>query len=306
MALRIIFMGTPDFAVASLKRLHQDGHHIVGVITATDKYGGRGKKTLIESAVKKYAVSQGLPVLQPKNLKAPAFVENLLALKADLQVVVAFRMLPRVVWDMPQMGTMNLHGSLLPKYRGAAPINWAIINGDKITGLTTFLLKHEIDTGDILDKVEVPIDYHDTVGTLHDKMMIVGAQLVSTSVNALENGNLQSFPQDNSIVSHAPKIYTETCAIDPNQSTRTVYNFIRGLNPYPGAYLIQPDGSKLKIFDCSEIISKHNTPCGTLIYQDKSIIMATQDGYISIEKLQAPGKRRMSAADYLNGLKNSN
>ncbi len=299
-------MGTPDFAVASLKRLHQDGHHIVGVITATDKYGGRGKKTLIESAVKKYAVSQGLPVLQPKNLKAPAFVDNLLALKADLQVVVAFRMLPRVVWDMPQMGTMNLHGSLLPKYRGAAPINWAIINGDKITGLTTFLLKHKIDTGDILDKVEVPIDYHDTVGTLHDKMMIVGAQLVSASVNALENGNLQSFPQDNSIVSHAPKIYTETCAIDPNQSTRTVYNFIRGLNPYPGAYLIQPDGSKLKIFDCSEIISKHNTPCGTLIYQDKSIIMATQDGYISIEKLQAPGKRRMSAADYLNGLKNSN
>jgi len=254
MALRIIFMGTPDFAVASLDRLYQDGHQIVGVITSTDKYGGRGKKTLIESAVKRYAVSKGLNILQPKNLKSPQFVAQVKDLKADLQVVVAFRMLPVIIWDMPPMGTMNLHGSLLPKYRGAAPINWAVINGDKVTGLTTFLLKHEIDTGDILDKVEVPIDYRDTVGTLHDKMMTVGATLVSTSVNALETNTTQPSPQDNTSVTHAPKIYTETCAIDPSQSTRKVYNFIRGLNPYPGAYLVQPGGQKLKIFDCSEVI----------------------------------------------------
>lgn len=297
-------MGTPDFAVSSLDRLYQDGHDIVGVITSTDKYGGRGKKTLIESAVKRYAVTKGLNILQPKNLKAPSFVEEIKSLKADLQVVVAFRMLPVVVWDMPPMGTMNLHGSLLPKYRGAAPINWAVINGDKVTGLTTFLLKHEIDTGDILDKSEVPIDYKDTVGTLHDKMMKVGATLVSTSVNALETGLTNPLPQNNSIVTHAPKIYTETCAIDPNQSTRKVYNFVRGLNPYPGAYLIQEDGQKLKIFDCSEVIEQHEHAPGSLIHQDKTLLMATRDGYLSILKLQAPGKRRMSVMDYLNGLKN--
>ena len=299
-------MGTPDFAVASLDRLYQDGHQIVGVITSTDKYGGRGKKTLIESAVKRYAVSKGLNILQPKNLKSPQFVAQVKDLKADLQVVVAFRMLPVVIWDMPPMGTMNLHGSLLPKYRGAAPINWAVINGDKVTGLTTFLLKHEIDTGDILDKVEVPIDYRDTVGTLHDKMMTVGATLVSTSVNALETDTTQPSPQDNTSVTHAPKIYTETCAIDPSQSTRKVYNFIRGLNPYPGAYLVQPGGQKLKIFDCSEVIVEHSEVPGSLLHQDKALLMATTDGYISISKLQAPGKRRMSVHDYLNGLKNKN
>lgn len=296
-------MGTPDFAVASLDRLYNDGHQIVGVITATDKYGGRGKKTLIESAVKRYAVAKGLNVLQPKNLKAQHFVDDLKSLNADLQVVVAFRMLPVVVWEMPQMGTMNLHGSLLPKYRGAAPINWAIINGDKVTGLTTFLLKHEIDTGDTLDKVEVPIDYNDTVGTLHDKMMVAGAALVSSSVNALETGTTQPTPQDDSNVTHAPKIFTETCSINPNQATRNVYNFIRGLNPYPGAYLKQVDGQKLKIFDCEEVIKDHNDEPGTLLHEEKELLLATLDGYINIKLLQAPGKRRMSVLDYLNGLK---
>lgn len=303
MGLRIVFMGTPEFAVPSLAAIHESDHEIVGVITSTDKYGGRGKKTLLESAVKKYAVANNIPVLQPKNLKSPEFNAKLAALKADLQVVVAFRMLPEMVWNMPRLGTMNLHGSLLPKYRGAAPINWAVIRGEKVTGLTTFLLQHEIDTGDILDKVTVAIDYKDTAGSLHDKMMIAGAKLVASSVDKIANGHLTLLPQDDSYVTKAPKIFSETCEIDFHQSTRMVYNFIRGLNPYPGAYTRIDEDSIMKIFDCEEVIASHNHAPGTIHMTDKVVQIATFDGYIKVDKLQVSGKRRMSVTDYLNGIK---
>lgn len=303
-SLRIVFMGTPDFAVPSLRILHQSNHEIVGVITSTDKYGGRGKKVLLQSAVKKYALEHHIPILQPNNLKSQEFFTELKTLKADLQVVVAFRMLPEVVWNMPQLGTMNLHGSLLPLYRGAAPINWAVINGEKVTGLTTFMLQHEIDTGDILNKSEVPIDYLDNVGTLHDKMMITGANLVFDSVEKISRGDYTLLPQDNSLVTKAPKIYKETCQINFDQSTRNVYNFIRGLNPYPGAYTIIDNSQIFKILDCNEIITSHAFEPGHLIVEDQSLKFATKDGYILVNTLQVSGKRRMTAQDYLNGLKN--
>jgi methionyl-tRNA formyltransferase len=303
MALKIVFMGTPDFAVPSLDALHNSNHKVVGVITSTDKYGGRGKKTLLESAVKKYAVAHNIPVLQPKNLKSPAFGEELKALNADLQVVVAFRMLPVVVWNMPRLGTMNLHGSLLPKYRGAAPINWAIIKGEKVTGLTTFLLQHEIDTGDTLDLAEVPIDYKDTAGSLHDKMMIVGANLVVNSVDKIDSGDYQLTPQNDAYVTKAPKIFSETCQIDFNQSTRNVYNFIRGLNPYPGAYAKNSDSDMMKIFNCEESVESHNDNPGDMIIENQNLKYATIDGYINVKSLQVSGKRRMNVQDYLNGIK---
>ena len=210
-------MGTPDFAVPSLDILVQNGLNVVAVITSTDKYGGRGGKKLIESAIKKYAVSKEIPVLQPKNLKNPEFLEELASYKADLQLVVAFRMLPVVVWDMPKLGTYNLHGSLLPRYRGAAPINWAVINGDKYTGVTTFKLKHAIDTGDLMYQEKVQITEDDNAGSVHDKMMIVGANLVLKTVKSIISADYQTFPQDESQVSKAPKIFHETCEIDYNK-----------------------------------------------------------------------------------------
>lgn len=295
-------MGTPDFAVPSLDILVQSPNHdVVAVITATDKMGGRGKKQLIESAVKKYALANDIDILQPPNLKAKSFVKTLQSYEADLFVVVAFRMLPEVVWNMPPYGTMNLHGSLLPKYRGAAPINWAIIRGEKVTGLTTFLLQHEIDTGDILGNVEVPIDYTDTAGTLHDKMMNVGSHLVLTSVNGLANGNTKSKAQDDSLATTAPKIFSQTCLINPNQDTRSVYNFIRGLNPYPGAYIKWDDNRLLKIFNCREYIASSEN-AGKLYRKGNELLLSTNDGYIVIDKLQLSGKRRMTALDFLNGL----
>ncbi|MEL6867522.1 MAG: methionyl-tRNA formyltransferase, partial [Bacteroidota bacterium] len=223
--MRIVFMGTPDFAVPSLKILVENGFNVVGVITATDKLGGRGKKKVIESAVKRYAVAQNIPVLQPKNLKAPEFVEELRALKADLQVVVAFRMLPVVVWDMPPIGTINLHGSLLPKYRGAAPINWAVIKGEQETGVTTFFLKHAIDTGDILLQERMPIGESETAGEVHDRMMHLGAEVVLKSVKAIENGDYQLMAQDDAKVTKAPKIFRETCQVQFDQNTKIVNYF---------------------------------------------------------------------------------
>lgn len=303
MALKIVFMGTPDFAVPSLAALNASHHEVVGVITSTDKYGGRGKKTLLESAVKKYAIEHNIPVLQPKNLKSPEFGEELKALNADLQVVVAFRMLPAVVWDMPRLGTMNLHGSLLPKYRGAAPINWAIIKGEKVTGLTTFLLQHEIDTGDTLEQAKVPIDYKDTAGSLHDKMMTVGADLVASSVDKIASGDYQLTPQDDAFVTKAPKIFSKTCQIDFNQSTRNVYNFIRGLNPYPGAFAKNAEENTMKIFTCEESVETHKDKPGDLVITNQKLKYATIDGYINVQSLQVSGKRRMSVQDYLNGIK---
>jgi len=240
-------MGTPDFAVPSLDILVKNGYEVVAVITATDKMGGRGNKKLLESAVKKYAVANNIPILQPKNLKNEQFLEQLQSYKADLQIVVAFRMLPVVVWDMPPIGTFNLHGSLLPKFRGAAPIHWAVINGEKETGVTTFFLKHEIDTGNILFSEKTPIGEHETTGDVHDRLMHIGAEVVLRTVKAIEADNYTPHKQDESEVSHAPKLNDEICEIDFDQKTQKVYNFIRGLSPYPVAWTTLDD-KKLKIY----------------------------------------------------------
>lgn len=299
--MRIIFMGTPDFAVPSLDILVQNGYDVVAVITATDKMGGRGKKKVLQSAIKKYAVEQNIQVLQPKNLKAPEFVAELKALKADLQIVVAFRMLPEVVWNMPPMGTVNLHGSLLPRYRGAAPINWAVINGDTETGVTTFKLKHEIDTGDMIFQERMPIGENETVGEVHDRMMILGANTILKTVQALENDDFVLLPQDVSQVSKAPKLHSETCEIDFNQNTKKVHDFIRGLSPYPTAWTTL-EGLKLKIYRTTKELFEHDDTPGRFISDNKHYFkIATLDGYLNVEELQLQGKKRMKIKDFLNG-----
>jgi len=296
-------MGTPDFAVPSLEILVENGYDVVGVITATDKYGGRGNKKLIESPIKKYAQSKGIRVLQPKNLKAPEFIEELASLKADLQVVVAFRMLPVVVWDMPPIGTFNLHGSLLPRYRGAAPIHWAVINGEKETGVTSFFLKHEIDTGDILFSDKLAIGENDTTGDVHDKMMHLGAKVVLKTVKAIENKNYKASPQDASKVSKAPKLFTETCEIKFDQTTERVHNFIRGLNPFPTAWTTL-DGLKLKLFSSTKLYIVHDLAPGTFVSDQKRYLyIATNDGFVNIHTLQLQGKKRMDVKAFLNGYK---
>ncbi len=299
MALRIVFMGTPDFAVPSLKALVEGGYHVVGVITATDKMGGRGKGKLIESAVKKYAVSKNIKVLQPTNLKNNDFVKSLAALQADLQIVVAFRMLPEVVWNMPPMGTLNLHGSLLPKYRGAAPINWAIINGDNETGVTTFLLKHEIDTGDILIQHAMPILKDDTAGDVHDRMMELGARTILETVKGLDDGSLKSTAQDHLLASKAPKIFRETCQIDFDLPVREVYNFVRGLSPYPAAWTIV-DGKSLKILTARKS-TRGGRPGQIFTDNKKYLEIACAEGSLELHVLQQEGKRRMKVVDFLNG-----
>lgn len=301
--MRIIFMGTPDFAVPSLNILVKNGYDVVGVITSTDKYGGRGGKKLIESAVKKYAVANDLKVLQPKNLKSKKFQAELKSLNADLQVVVAFRMLPVAVWDMPPIGTINLHGSLLPKYRGAAPLNWAVINGDKETGATTFFLKHEIDTGDLLFTTKVEIGEEATVGEVHDELMMNGAELVLKTVQAIEKGDYTPQPQDESLVSKAPKIFHETCQIDFNQSTQKIHDFIRGLSPYPTAWTML-DGKKLKVFRANRLIESHDLPTGKFITDGKKYLrITTQDGFIDLLQIQLQGRKRMDVKSFLNGYK---
>ncbi len=296
-------MGTPDFAVPSLEILHKSGYNIVGVITATDKYGGRGNKKLIESAVKKYALAHEIPIFQPKNLKNPDFVESIQLLDADIQVVVAFRMLPEVIWNMPPMGTMNLHGSLLPKYRGAAPIHWAVINGEKETGATTFFLKHEIDTGDLFFQAKMDIGPDETTGEVHDRMMVLGAQLVLSSIQAIEQDEIVLSEQDASLVTKAPKIYTETCEIDFNQKTDNVHNFIRGLSPYPTAWTLLEE-KKLKIFRAQKEIAEHKHQPGSFISDNKHFIkIATEDGFIQLLDLQLQGRKRMQVKDFLNGFK---
>jgi methionyl-tRNA formyltransferase len=303
--MRIIFMGTPDFAVPSLEILLDHGYEVVAVVTAPDKPGGR--QGIQQSAVKQFAVSRGLHVLQPEKLKNPEFLEELRALKADLQIVVAFRMLPELVWNMPPMGTMNLHGSLLPKYRGAAPINWAVINGETVTGVTTFLLKHEIDTGDLLFQDIIPIGPDETAGELHDRMMEIGAKLILKSVQTLENGDAQPFPQANTEATHAPKIFAETCRINFDQSAAQVHNFVRGLSPFPGAWTTL-DGKTLKVLRTSlnteqASVSENSTP-GQFSSDNKSYLnISTLDGQISVLELQMEGKKRMSVRDFLNGNK---
>ncbi|MEM0994794.1 MAG: methionyl-tRNA formyltransferase [Bacteroidota bacterium] len=299
--LRIIFMGTPDFAVPSLKILVENGYQVVGVITATDKYGGRGGKRLIESAVKQYAVSQVISVLQPKNLKSAQFVEDLRALNANLQVVVAFRMLPEIVWAMPEHGTFNLHGSLLPKYRGAAPINWAVIKGERETGVTSFFLQQKIDTGDMLFQESLPIGENETAGEVHDRMMELGAAVVLKTVKAIESGDYTTQRQDDTLATKAPKIFHETCEIDFHQSTAQVHNFIRGLSPYPAAWTML-DGKKLKILRTTKEISAHAYLPKSILTDQKSFLkIATTDGFVEILELQLAGRKRMKIKDFLNG-----
>lgn len=304
--LRIIFMGTPDFAVASLDALVQAGCNIVGVVTAPDKPAGRGMK-LTESAVKKYAVAKGLHILQPEKLKKPEFIEELHALKADLQIVVAFRMLPEIVWNMPPLGTVNLHGSLLPQYRGAAPIHWAVINGEKETGVTTFKLKHEIDTGDILLQKSFPISEDETTGEVHDRMKLVGAEVLVETVKGLAAGSLQKLAQSSVVngkqseLKHAPKIFTETCRINWEQPVAVLHNFIRGLSPFPGA-LTTLDGKVLKVYRSKKELAAHTHPAGKVFSDQKTFLkFACTDGYIHIIDLQLEGKKRMLVEDFLRG-----
>ena len=304
---RIIFMGTPDFAVPSLQRLVEAGYNIAGVITAPDKPSGRGMQ-MNESAVKKYAFSKGLKILQPEKLKNPDFLNELRELRADLQVVVAFRMLPEVVWNMPPMGTINLHGSLLPQYRGAAPINWVIINGEKETGVTTFKLQHEIDTGNILLQKKIKISDTENAGELHDEMMEVGADLLLETVSKLVKGNLKEIAQQNiesSKLHHAPKIFTETCEINWQKSVDEIYNLIRGLSPYPAAFT-SLNNKKLKIFNAEKEFMNAKENPGSIITDNNSFLkFACNNGYISITELQLEGKKKMPVKDFLRGWRNN-
>ena len=302
--LRIVFMGTPDFAVATLKALVENNYKVVGVITAPDKPAGRGRK-LNESAVKVYANSQNLSVLQPTNLKDTAFLTALKALHANLQIVVAFRMLPEAVWRMPEYGTFNLHASLLPDYRGAAPINWAIINGETKTGVSTFFIDDKIDTGEMILQEAVAIDSNETAGSLHDKLMHLGSKLVLKTVRLIEKGPVKTTPQtDSEVIKTAHKLDKETCKIDWNAPLWPIYNKIRGLSPYPGAWchLVNKENTvSVKILKCDYKIEKHPFPTGKIISANKELKVAAKNGFIIIEELQLPGKRNMDVKSLLNG-----
>lgn len=308
--LRILFMGTPEFAVESLDILVKNNYKIVGVITVPDKPAGRGQ-LLQESAVKKYAIEKGLNVLQPEKLKDEKFLEELRALNADLQIVVAFRMLPQIIWSMPLLGTVNLHGSLLPQYRGAAPINWAVINGEKETGVSTFFLQQEIDTGKIIFREKTPIEENETAGELHDRLMFIGASLVLKTVKAIEDNNYAQIDQSEFIangeqVKHAPKIFKEDCKIDWTKSVSEIHNFIRGISPYPSAHstFISTDGKthSVKIFRTAKEFTSHNLLIGLITSDSKSFLkIAVKDGYINILELQLAGKKKMSTTEFLRG-----
>ena len=303
---RIVFLGTPAFAVETLRLLVENQYNVVGVVTMPDKPAGRGHK-LQESDVKKYAKAQNIPVLQPANLNDKDFLDELVNLNADLNIVVAFRMLPKVVWNMPKHGTYNLHGSLLPQYRGAAPINWAIINGESVTGVTTFKLVHEIDTGKIAYQTRVEIGDRDNAGTIHDKLMITGAKLMLKTVDAIIDGSitLQAQHTDTKLLKPAPKIFKDTCKIDWSLNAKDIDYFIRGLSPYPAAHTkLDRDGTSfnIKIFDAQPIIEKHNQSVGTILQtHPKQIDVAVADGYIRIIELQVQGRKRMKTTDFLNG-----
>ncbi len=299
-------MGTPEFAVPSLDILYRNGFNIVSVITSTDKMGGRGKKILLESAVKKYAISKKIPVLQPKNLKNSAFVESLKKLKADIQVVVAFRMLPEIVWNMPKHGTINLHGSLLPKYRGAAPINWSLIAGDKETGVTSFKLKHEIDTGNIIHQQKIQIHANDNAGSLHDKMMHLGAITVLETIQDISAGTVHYLEQMEENVSKAPKIHHKDCEIDFHQPANKVRNFIRGMSPYPAAWFILLGELKMKVFDVE--VSKpmeendNKIEIGQVSTDGKKYLrIKCQEDFITLKLIQPEGKKKMDIKSFLNG-----
>ncbi len=314
--LRIVYLGTPDFAVEPLRRLVEKprscaecGYEIVGVVTMPDKMINKRGNQLLMSPVKQYAVEQGLPVLQPESLKDEAFLSALHAWGADLQIVVAFRMLPESVWNMPRLGTFNLHASLLPQYRGAAPINWAIINGDKETGVTTFFLKHEIDTGDVIYRDVVAIEERDNAGTLHDKLMLQGGETVLRTVEAIVNGCVTAIAQDDMTAGElrpAPKIFRDTCHIDWQGSVDSIYNFVRGMSPYPAAWceLVNANDEvvALKVYAVSKESAQHSKAAGTIVTDGKNYIkVAVDGGYVSLDEVQLAGKKRMPVADLLRG-----
>lgn len=313
--LRIVFMGTPEFAVESLKSLVEGGYNVVAVVTQPDKPVGRHQDTLQPSQVKQYALSQGLPVLQPVKMKDPEFVEQLRSYQADLQVVVAFRMLPEVVWDMPRFGTFNVHAALLPQYRGAAPINWAVINGETETGVTTFFLDHDIDTGRIIMQKPFAIPDEADVEYVYDGLMHLGAEIAVETIDRLiaSDGNIDSMPQDemittDTVLHSAPKIFKDTCRIDFNQPAKKVYDFIRGLSPYPGAWTeIQKEGGKaqvLKVFKTSKTgKAVAGSVVGTLRLEGKSLQIACADEWLQLDTIQISGKKRMEARDFLNGMR---
>ena len=309
--LRIVYMGTPDFAVEALRCLVEGGYNVVGVITMPDKPAGRGHK-LQQSPVKQYALAHGLPLLQPEKLKDEAFLAQLRAWNADLQIVVAFRMLPEVVWAMPRLGTFNLHASLLPQYRGAAPINWAVINGDTETGVTTFFLKHEIDTGEVIRQERVPIADTDDAGTVHDRLMLLGGRVVTETVDAILAGTAASIPQEQMAASGslrpAPKIFKDTCRIDWSRPVKQVYDFVRGLSPYPAAWteLHQPGQEPvvLKVFETEKLPGHHDQPVGAVMTDGKTYLrVAAVDGWVGIRSLQLPGKKRLHVDELLRGFR---
>lgn len=310
--LRIVYMGTPDFAVETLRRLVEEGYNVVGVVTMPDKAIGRHHEILQSSPVKQYATNHGIPVLQPEKLKDESFLDQLSALKADLQVVVAFRMLPEVVWSMPPLGTFNLHAALLPQYRGAAPINWAVIHGDKETGITTFFLDHDIDTGRIILQQRVPILDTDNAGDVHDKLMVDGASLVMQTIDLIAEGKAKAIPQDqfltNEPLRHAPKIFRDNCHLQwKDLTTLQAHNMVRGLSPYPAAWtdIVYPDGKRctLKIYrtSCCQQKAPAAEP-GTIQTDGQTYLqIALSDGWLQLEELQIAGKKRMSVADFLRG-----
>ncbi|MBO7607080.1 MAG: methionyl-tRNA formyltransferase [Paludibacteraceae bacterium] len=309
--LRIVYMGTPDFAVEPLKKLVEGGYNVVGCITMPDKPAGRGHKIQF-SPVKEYAIEKGIPLLQPEKLKDETFQADLKAWNADLQIVVAFRMLPESVWNMPRLGTFNLHASLLPQYRGAAPINWAVINGEKETGVTTFFLTHDIDTGNIILQEKIKIDESDNVGTVHDRLMTIGAELVTKTVDKILDGSVTTTQQsvlykDLSELKPAPKIFKETCKIDFNEKAQRIHNLVRGLSPYPAAWCElldrQGNATAIKVFETEILNSKTGGEPGTFTYDKKSIDVTTGEGTIRIKTLQYPGKKRLSAEEFLRGFK---
>lgn len=303
--LRIIYMGTPDFAVEPLKTLVEAGKDVVAVVTMPDKPAGRGHK-LQFSPVKEYALKAGIPVLQPENLKSPDFLQELASYNADLQIVVAFRMLPEAVWSMPKYGTFNLHASLLPRYRGAAPINWAVINGDKETGITTFFLKHEIDTGNIILQEKVAIDEEDNAGDVHDKLMYLGADLVLKTLKMIEEDNVITRPQDDAQASPAPKIFKDTAKLDFDKYAADIRNLVRGMAPYPAAWfnikLQDGNESMMKIFKVSTEEKNHDYSVGTILTDGKKMLkIACKDGFINLLEVQMAGKKRMAAEDLMRG-----
>lgn len=302
-AKRIIFLGTPEFAVASLRALVEAGFNVVAVVTMPDKPAGRGLK-LQSSAVKQYAESRGIPVLQPEKLKNPSFLEELRTFKADAQVVVAFRMLPEQVWNMPPYGTFNLHASLLPNYRGAAPINWAIVNGEHETGITTFKLRHEIDTGDIVHREAVTINETISAGELHDLLMEKGAKLVVKTMEEVLSETAVFLPQMNTEgeLKPAPKIFREHCRINWSSSGEQIHNLIRGMSPYPAAFSLL-NGQNLKIFKGSYVIRRHFEPAGSLVIENNLLRIATGDGYYFAEDIQLEGKKRMPSSEFVKGLR---